>query len=55
MTAVDLIADRETGRPRGFAFVEMEESAAADAAIESVGIYGSVKRKNAVAAAGRVR
>jgi len=55
VTAFDLIADRETGHPRGFVFVEMEESAAADAAIESVGIYGSVKRKNAVAAAGRVR
>jgi len=36
VTGVDLITDRETGRPRGFAFVEMEDSAAADAAIESV-------------------
>jgi len=33
---VDLITDRETGRPRGFAFVEMEDSAAADAAIKAV-------------------
>ncbi len=33
---VDLIVERETGRPRGFGFVEMEDSAAADAAIESL-------------------
>ncbi len=36
VTGVDLITDRETGRPRGFAFVEMEDAAAADAAIEAV-------------------
>jgi RNA recognition motif-containing protein len=29
--AVKLISDRETGRPRGFAFVEMEDSAAESA------------------------
>ena len=34
VTAVDIITDRESGRPRGFAFVEMEDPAAADAAIE---------------------
>ena len=33
VTGVDVIMDRETGRPRGFAFVEMEDPAAADAAI----------------------
>ncbi len=31
--AVDVIMDRETGRPRGFAFVEMDN---ADAAIEAL-------------------
>jgi len=29
--SVKLVSDRETGRPRGFAFVEMEDSAAATA------------------------
>ena len=33
---VDVVQDRETGRPRGFAFVEMEDPAAADAAIEAL-------------------
>ena len=32
---VDLINDRETGRPRGFGFVEMED-ADADKAIEAI-------------------
>ena len=36
VTGVDLITDRETGRPRGFAFVDMEDSASAEAAIEAV-------------------
>lgn len=31
--SVKLINDRETGRPRGFGFVEMEKDADADAAI----------------------
>ena len=28
VTSVNLIADRETGRPRGFGFVEMDEKGA---------------------------
>ena len=36
VTGVDVIMDRETGRPRGFAFVEMEDPAAAAAAIQSL-------------------
>jgi RNA recognition motif-containing protein len=35
VTSVSLINDRETGRPRGFGFVEMDESGA-DAAIQSL-------------------
>ena len=34
--SVNVIRDRDTGRPRGFAFVEMSDSAAAKAAIEGV-------------------
>lgn len=30
---IDLVRDRETGQPRGFAFVEMTDSGAADRAI----------------------
>jgi RNA recognition motif-containing protein len=33
--SVNLITDRETGRPRGFGFVEMDESAA-DAAVSAL-------------------
>jgi RNA recognition motif-containing protein len=32
VTSVSVITDRETGRPRGFAFVEMEDASAADEA-----------------------
>ena len=35
VTSVALINDRETGRPRGFGFIEMED-AAADAAIDAL-------------------
>ena len=35
VTDVHLVTDRETGRPRGFGFVEMEDSAA-DAAINAL-------------------
>ena len=34
--SVNVITDRETGRPRGFAFVEMEEASAADDAIRAL-------------------
>ncbi len=34
--SITLPTDRETGRPRGFAFVEMEEEAKEDAAIEAL-------------------
>jgi len=36
--AVNVIADRDTGRPRGFAFVDMEDDAAS-AAIEALDGY----------------
>ena len=34
--SVAIITDRETGRPRGFAFVEMEEASAASDAIRAL-------------------
>jgi len=34
--SVKLITDRETGKPRGFGFVEMEDDAAAEEAIRSL-------------------
>jgi RNA recognition motif-containing protein len=36
VASVALITDRETGRPRGFGFVEMQDDAAADKAIASL-------------------
>jgi RNA recognition motif-containing protein len=33
---VNVITDRDTGRPRGFAFVEMSDASAAQAAIKAV-------------------
>ena len=35
--SVNVITDRETGRPRGFAFVEMADAAAASSAIKALG------------------
>ena len=34
--SVNVITDRETGRPRGFAFVEMADAAAASSAIKAL-------------------
>jgi RNA recognition motif-containing protein len=34
--SVNIITDRDTGRPRGFAFVEMPDTSAAEAAINGV-------------------
>ncbi len=34
--AVNIVTDRETGRPRGFAFVEMATDAEAEAAIQAL-------------------
>jgi RNA recognition motif-containing protein len=34
--SVNVIMDRETGRPRGFAFVEMEDASGAQAAIRAL-------------------
>ena len=36
VASVNVIMDRETGRPRGFAFVEMEDASAADDAIRAL-------------------
>ena len=36
VTAANIVTDRDTGRSRGFAFVEMESSEAASAAIEAL-------------------
>jgi len=36
VSSVNVITDRETGRPRGFAFVEMDEASAADDAMRAL-------------------
>jgi len=36
VASVNIITDRETGRPRGFAFVEMEDATAAQDAIRAL-------------------
>jgi cold-inducible RNA-binding protein len=38
VSSVKVISDRETGRPRGFAFVEMPNDAEADAAIQALNL-----------------
>lgn len=36
VTSVHLVTDRDTGQPRGFGFVEMEDASAAQAAIDGL-------------------
>lgn len=36
VTSADIVMDRETGRPRGFGFVEMADAAEANKAIEAL-------------------
>jgi cold-inducible RNA-binding protein len=36
VVSVNVIMDRETGRPRGFAFVEMDDESGAEAAIRAL-------------------
>jgi RNA recognition motif-containing protein len=38
VTSVNIITDRENGRSRGFAFVEMADKAEAEAAIEAINL-----------------
>lgn len=38
VSSVNIVMDRETGRPRGFAFVEMPDGAEAKAAIEALNL-----------------
>lgn len=55
-TEVRMILDRETGRPRGFAFAQMETAAAAEEAIENRNGYEMGGRRIVVnAASERVR
>jgi len=36
VSKVNIVADRDTGRPRGFAFVEMDDSSQAKSAIDGL-------------------
>jgi RNA recognition motif-containing protein len=45
VSAVNIIMDRETGRPRGFAFVEMPDSQQAKDAIENLNLTEIAGRK----------
>jgi RNA recognition motif-containing protein len=38
VSAVNIITDRETGRPRGFAFVEMQDNNQANEAIQQLNL-----------------
>jgi len=46
--SVDIISDRETGRPRGFGFVQMEDASAGDAiaALDGTDMGGRSLRVN---------
>jgi len=46
VTSVNLINDRETGRPRGFGFVEMEDPTAALSALDGYEYGGRTLRVN---------
>lgn len=45
VTAVDIIMDRETGRSRGFGFVEMPDGAEAKEAIDNINLQEIAGRK----------
>ena len=46
VTSVNLITDRETGRPRGFGFVEMDDPSAAMNALNGYEFGGRALRVN---------
>ncbi len=45
VSSANLIMDRETGRPRGFGFVEMANDTEAQEAIKAAGITGDLREK----------
>ena len=46
VVSINLISDRDTGRPRGFAFVEMENHTAAMSALDGYEMDGRTLRVN---------